>query len=157
MADKQAKNGRAVRIVLVVSLALNLAVAGLVVGSFASGRMGDGPPRSFDLGIGSMARALAPEDRRQIGAALRRARPMGDFNPRGQIELMIAALRAEPFDADALRAVMGDQALRASQVQSAAQAVVIDHISTMTVADRTAYADRLVAEFSRERPRPQRN
>jgi uncharacterized membrane protein len=157
MANEQAKNGRVLRIVLVVSLALNLAVAGLVVGSFASGRIGDGPPRSFDLGIGAMARALAPEDRRQIGVALRRARPMGDFNPRGQVELMVAALRADPFEADALRTVMSEQAQRISQVQGAAQDVVVDHIATMSVADRAAYADRLVDELSRERPRPQRN
>jgi uncharacterized membrane protein len=157
MADEQVKNKRVMRIVLVVSLALNLAVAGLVVGSFVSGRMGNGPPRSFDLGIGSMARALNPEDRREIGAALRRARPIGDFNPRSQIELMVTALRADPFDADALRAVMSEQAQSTTQVQGAVQDVVVEHITEMSAAERAAYADRLVNELSRVRPRPQRD
>lgn len=157
MADVKAKNGRAVRIVLVVSLALNLAVAGLVVGSFASGRMGEGPPRSFDLGIGAMARALTPEDRRQIGTQLRRARPMGEFNPRGQVEQLIDALRADPFDPDALQAAVAEQAQRTALVQTAAQDVVVDHIAAMSDADRAAFADRLVNELSRERSRPPRN
>ncbi|MDO6589247.1 hypothetical protein DS901_03655 [Loktanella sp. D2R18] len=157
MADEKTKNGRVLRIVLVVSLALNLAVVGLVAGSFASGRVGDGPPRSFDLGLGPMSRALAPEDRREIGTALRHARPMGEYNPRRQVTLMIATLRATPFDPEALRDLIVEQAEHGTQIQNVAQDVVIDHITTMSDESRVAFADRLQDELTKVRPRPERN
>ena len=85
MADKTpqaSRPGRLWKIVLVVSLALNLAVAGLVIGAAIKGRFGDGPPRSFDLGAGPISRALEPEERRQIMRDLRQDRALRDFNPR---------------------------------------------------------------------------
>ncbi|SFR34148.1 Uncharacterized membrane protein [Yoonia tamlensis] len=157
MADGQEKNGRLMRIVLVVSLAVNLAVAGLVVGTVVSGRLGEGPPRSFDLGLGPMARALAPEDRRAIGQALRRARPMGDYDPRAQTELMAQALRAVPFDPQALYDVIATQTQRSAQIQGAAQDAVVARITALTAGQRAALADRLLAEMSEDRPRPPRN
>ena len=156
MADEQGKSGRTMRIVLVASLALNLAVAGLVVGSFASGRMGDGPPRSFDLGLGPISRALAPEDRRHVAIALRRTRPMADYDLRGQISQMVATVRADPFEPDALRALMVEQSQHTDQLQQNAQEVLIDHFTTMSVEERNAFADRLVAELSRVRERRDR-
>lgn len=153
MADEKEKSGRFVRVVLVASLALNLAVAGVVIGSVASGRMGDGPPRSFDLGLGPVARALDPEDRRAVGAELRRTRPMGDFDLRAQIAEMIATLRADQFDPEALRALMTDQNRRIATLQQNAQDALINHIDGMTVQERHAFADRLVAELSRVRDR----
>ncbi len=157
MADDKTKNGRVMRIVLVTSLALNLAVAGLVVGSFASGRVGDGPPRSFDLGIGPMARALAPEDRREIGARLREARPMRDYNPRQQVSLMIATLRVEPFEPESLRRLVEEQARHSGQFQTLAQEVVINHIAAMPAEARAAFADRFEAELANLRERPKRD
>jgi len=62
MADQQPR--KLWRIVLVISLALNLAVVG-VVGGFMVRSSGDkGPPRSFDVGLGPIGRALDREDRR---------------------------------------------------------------------------------------------
>jgi hypothetical protein len=153
MANVKTQNGRVLRIVLVVSLALNLAVAGLVVGSFASGRVGAGPPRSFDVGLGPMSRALAPEDRREIGTALRNARPMAGYRPRQQATLMIAALRATPFEPETLRVLIAEQAAHGALAQD----VVIDHIVTMSDEHRAAFADRLQVELSKLRPRPERN
>ncbi|PRY79657.1 heavy-metal resistance protein [Yoonia maritima] len=156
MADEQAKNGRTVRIVLVASLALNLAVAGLAIGSLASGRIGDGPPRSFDLGLGPISRALESEDRRQVAIALRRSRPMADFDVRGQIAKMVLTLRADPFDPDALRILMAEQSQHTEQLQHNAHNVLINHFTTMSVDERNAFADRLVAELSHVRERGNR-
>lgn len=140
------------RIVLVISLALNLAVVGLVAGSAATGRFGEGPPRSFDLGLGPMARALDKDERRAIGRVMRQDRALRDFNLRGRVSGMVEALKAEPFEPDALRALMAEQASRVAQVQATAQSAFVDQIITMTPERRHAFADQLTQELSRARP-----
>ena len=152
-----ARPSRLWRTVLVLSLALNLAVVGLVVGSLASGRMGNGPPRSFDLGLGPVSRALAPQERREIGRSLRQDRPLRDFDLRGRVDSMVTALKAEPFDASALRALMDEQAAGMANIQAKAQAATIDQIIAMTPERRRAFADQLTEEVSRARPPRTRN
>ncbi len=109
------------RIVLVASLALNLAVGGIVAGSVVSGRLGKGPPRSFDLGLGPIARALEPQERRAIGRNLRQNRALRDLDLRGRVDEVIALLRAEPFDPQALEALMDQQAAEVAGFQARAQ------------------------------------
>ncbi|KJZ19682.1 periplasmic heavy metal sensor [Loktanella sp. S4079] len=153
MADQQSKAGRTMRIVLVASLALNLAVAGLAIGAVTSGKLRDGPPRSFDLGLGPVARALSPEDRREVARALRRARPANDFDIRVQFSRLIGAVRADPFSVDTLRSLMAEQSQMSEQLRFNAQEVLIDHLASMTVQERNEFADRLVDELSRLRER----
>lgn len=141
------------RIVLVISLALNLAVVGLVVGSAVSGRLGKEPPRSFDLGLGPVARALDKDERRAIGRALRQDGVMRDFNLRGRVSGMVEALKAEPFEPDVLRALMTEQASRVAEVQATAQNAFIEQIVAMTPDRRREFADQLTEELSRARPR----
>ena len=137
------------RIVFVISLALNLAVVGLVIGAVASGRMGDGPPRAFDLGLGPVSRALDPQDRRAIGLSLRGRTDLRRGDLRAQTALMVAGLRQEPFDPEAMRALMNSQRARFGAVQDAAQAALIDRIAGMSPERRAAFADRLERELSR--------
>ena len=139
------------RIVLVLSLALNLAVVGIVVGSAASGRWGDGPPRSFDLGLGPLSRALAPQERRAIGRRLREDRSLRDFDLRGRLNSVVATLQAEPFDPDALRRSLSEQNQRIASVQATAQEVILEQIIAMTPERRRAFADQLLEEMSRAR------
>lgn len=141
------------RVVLVLSLALNLAVVGMVVGASVSGRFGDRPPRSFDFGLGPVARALEPRERRQIGLAMRRDGALRDMDLRGNAAEMIAALRAAPFDAGALQDLMAVQAERVTLLQRNAQAALLDQISAMSPERRAAFADRLQEELSRGRDR----
>jgi len=90
MADQQPR--KLWRIVLVTSLALNLAVVG-VIGGLALRSSGDkGPPRNFDVGLGSIGRALSQEDRRAIGSALRNA-PGSRASGRAENEAMLDSLR----------------------------------------------------------------
>lgn len=155
MADR-AEPGRGTsrltRIVLVISLALNLAVVGLVVGTALSGTFGDRPPRSFDFGLGPVARALEPDERRAIGAALRRDAGLRDMNLRGRAQDMIAALRAEPFDPEVLQSLLAAQRAHTARLQDAAQAALLDQIVQMTPERRAAFADRMEEAFSRDRP-----
>lgn len=141
------------RVVLVLSLAMNLAVVGLVVGASVSGRFGDRPPRSFDFGLGPVARALEPRERRQIGLAMRRDGALRDMDLRGNAAAMIAALRADPFDAGQLQDLMVAQAGQMAMLQRNAQAALLDQISAMSPDRRAAFADRLQEELSRGRDR----
>jgi uncharacterized membrane protein len=146
-----ARPSRLWRIVLVLSLALNLAVVGVVVGAAASGRWGDGPPRSFDLGLGPLARALEPQERRAIGHRLREDRALRDFDLRGRVSRVVATLQADPFDPEALRGLLAEQNQRVATVQATAQEVMLEQIIAMTPERRRAFADQLLEEMSRAR------
>jgi hypothetical protein len=156
MADQlkaPAQPKRIWRIVLVVSLALNLAVAGVVGGTLISGRAGDGPPRSFDLGISPIARALSPEERREVTSSLRRDRVMRGADLRGRADAIVTALKAEPYDPDVMRGLLQEQAAQVATVQGKAQDAFLDAITQMTPERRADFADQLENELSKERPR----
>jgi len=156
MAEEQTSIGRPNRLwrtVLVLSLALNLAVVGMVVGTAVSGRLGDGPPRSFDLGLGPVSRALAPQERREIGRNLRRDGGMQNSGLRDRASDIVAALKADPYDPEALQALMDAQAASMMDIQARAQAATLDQISAMTPERRRAFADQLAEELSRIKPR----
>ncbi len=151
-----ARPSRLWKVILVCSLALNLAVAGMVIGSMASGRFGDGPPRSFDLGIGPIARALSPQERRDVGRSLRQDRVLRDVDLRGRVNGMVDALKAEPFVPEALRGFLDAQNAQMSNVQSKAQDALLDTIVQMSSARRQEFADQLQQELSKARPRSRR-
>jgi uncharacterized membrane protein len=146
------KPGRLWRVVLVCSLALNLAIVGLVVGMLASGRLGDKPPRSFDLGLGPIARALTPDERREIGRDLRQDGALRDFDLRARAQRIIAALQADPFDREVLRVLLDEQNVRVTDVQGKAHKAFLDQITQMTPERRAEFADQLAGELSKPRP-----
>lgn len=154
MADQDiqtAKPRRLWRIVLVLSLAMNLAVVGMVAGAVVSGRFGDGPPRSFDLGLGPVTRALTPDERRDIARALRHDGALRRFDLRARVSAMVDAIAAEPFDAAGLRVLMAEQATRVSAVQARAQDAFVETVSQMSAERRAAFAAQLAQELSRAR------
>lgn len=155
MADQiksVARPSRIWRVVLIVSLALNLAVLGLVGGAFVSGKFGGDRPGRIDFGLGPVARALTSDDRRAIGRALRQDRALRGYDFRAQMVAVTAALRAEPYDGAMMQSLLEDQAARLGQVQARAQLAVLDRIAAMSPDDRRAFADRLDAELARARP-----
>jgi uncharacterized membrane protein len=151
MDDQAKRPSRLWKIILVCSLALNLAIVGIIGGSLASGRLGDGPPRSFDLGLGPVARALDPQERREIGRSLRQDRELRDVNLRGRVSGMVDALKADPFDPEIVRGLMSEQIARMADVQGRAQDAFIIVITEMSPERRAAFADQLASELSRER------
>ena len=156
MADDvtpRAKLSRRMRILLVLSLALNLAVIGLIVGAGVSGRFGDRPPRSFDFGLGPVARALESDERRAIGRELRRDGALRGYDMRQGANDMVAALRAEPFEPETLRELMALQAAHVGQLQRSAQDALLDQITAMTPERRAAFAEKLEQELQRGRAR----
>ena len=115
MSDRdQPRQGRCprwMRVLLGVSLALNLLVAGLAAGAaLRHGRAGGMHAAPHSL-AGAMIRELPPQDRRALSALARDdlARDgHGDRRARRRAEAaaVTGALRAVPFDAAALRAVL---------------------------------------------------
>lgn len=136
--------GRGLRIALAVSVALNLAVAGVIAGAFLRG----GPHGDMvrELDFGPFTEALSPRDR----SALRRdffarAPDLRDLRKgmRDDLDGMLTALRATPFDADALRAAMANQGQRTLDRLKMGQDLIFDRIAAMSEQDRASFADRL--------------
>jgi uncharacterized membrane protein len=134
------------RAVLVVSLTLNLLFLGFMVGAAVKG-----PPETRsgrEASFGPLSQALTREDRRALrraflaeGAGSRDARAV----QMAEIGEITTLLRADPIDEAALRAVLDRGAARASARQELGRKLILEHIVTMTPADRRAFADRLEA------------
>jgi len=142
------------RWLLIGSLALNLLVVGLVVGVAMRGPAG--PMRGgLDLGMGPFARALDDDDRRAIRRDL-----LGSVGPqipsradRGRDRAaLLAALAADPFDAQAVAAVLSRQAARNTLMADAARAALLTRLGQMPARDRRAFAERLVRELDHSGP-----
>ncbi len=147
--------GRGLRTALAVSVALNLAVLGVIGGAWLShdrSRMGGGPR---DLGFGQFTEALTPENR----ADLRRrflAQAPGFLAERramrAGLQTIITTLRADPFDPAALDAAMAAQAAGLQGRIATGQALLYDFLVDQSPADRRAFADRLEAQLTRKGP-----
>lgn len=141
--------GRLTRIVLILSLALNLAILGLVAGSFLRADDGKRPGR-FSLELGPVASALAPEDRRAILSALRDRR---DLRPRRgrpeELDVILLVLRAETLDVAALDQALAAPLRRIADVQQVVTGALSERIQEMSADERAAFADRLEEAMTR--------
>ena len=135
------------RILLGVSLALNLAVVGLAVG--ASLRLigpGGPPPHSFG---GALIRAMPAEDRKAIG---RQARAhIGRSGHKADSAQLIAALRATPYDQSVVVELLEAQAAGRQAFAEALQTAWLERVQAMTDAERMAFADGLEAAEARRK------
>ncbi|MEL6799059.1 MAG: periplasmic heavy metal sensor [Pseudomonadota bacterium] len=138
------------RITLVVSLALNLLVIGIVVGALATrgGREDGTRPLGAlrDLGPTPFIVALDPEHRRDLAQSMRgEAASLRENREelRTRFEALLAALRADPFDPDAVAALLGEQRQVGARRQAIGEKLLLDHLASMSGAERAAYADRL--------------
>jgi len=148
MADTP-KPRRIWRVLFALSLALNVAVVGVVVG-FGMREGGQGmSPRGFEFAVGPIGRALEQEDRRAIGEALRSnpaLRRGGRGLARESADALVAVLQTTPFDPDAFSVVIQDATARASLVQNAARDALVAQVSLMTDAERAALAERIISK-----------
>ena len=132
------------KIALVVSVALNLAVAGLVLGA----RLGDGPHKGMprDLSFGPFSEALSDADRHALRKDLMgRA---GEFRSsreasRAEFAALLAALRADPFDPARLTAALTAIETRNAERLDLGRSLIEARLIEMSAAGRRAFADRL--------------
>ena len=145
------------RVLLIGSLALNLLVVGLVAGALLSGGPpGDRNPALRALGYGPFLQALPRADRAAMAEAFKEK--AGSFREnrrelRREFDRFLELLRADPLDADALRAAIDRQRARISERQALGSALLVDRIVAMSAEDRAAYADKLGAAMRRQAPR----
>jgi len=142
------------RVLLAVSLALNLLFLGLFAGASFRHRSLDavsGPPRTIG---GAMFRALPSEDRRALRAGSKTSHQDRRAGQKADAKAISAALRQTPFQADALRDILAKQGAHRAGFQEAVQLAWLDRIAGMTDKARLAYADRF--EKSLERRHAQR-
>lgn len=136
------------RVLLVVSLALNLLVAGAVAGAFLSGGKDRGGDRRAEsrLPMGPYARAFPKEDRAELRRAFEARKPWFDEQRtalRGAAEELVQVLRAEPFDPVALRAVLARQTEKQTEIRAEGQKIFAERLVAMTNAQRQRFADRV--------------
>lgn len=151
---------RSLRILLFASLAANLVIVGLAAGAvLGKHKSGGKPPRNADF-MGAYTRALPDEDRRAIGKSIRdfhRKSGITREEAREQFQAMLAILRTSPFDEDAMKLRMAEQAKAAFDRREAAQQFWLDRISAMSDAERQDYADQIEAQLkrvARKKPKP---
>lgn len=135
------------RIVLFASLALNLAVAGLVAGFLLKGPPDHGRDRDP---VAPYTRAFDEDQRKAVWRTLRqRFREEREAGGRpdvlGEYRAALAALRAEPFDAEGFRRIVAEQGTRADERRQRGEAVLVSHVSALSPEERAAYAARLEA------------
>lgn len=144
-------SGRGLRIALAVSVALNLAVAGLALGAW----LGDGGPHRAmprDLSFGPFSEALSDADRKALRhGLLNRAGEFRTSRQAAQAEFtaLLQALRAAPFDAADLRDALGAIESRTAQRLELGRSLIEARLVEMTDAERLAFADRLEQSLRR--------
>jgi len=136
---------------LVVSLALNLLIAGAFLGAALRHDRGwdHGRPSgeiSRDLGRTPFVAALDAEDRRAIGRRLMRdAGPLRENRAelRERFDRLLAALRAETFERATVEALLAEQRAAGARRLEIGERAILDRLDEMSTDARRAYADRL--------------
>jgi uncharacterized membrane protein len=135
---------RWLKIALAVSVALNLAVAGLVAGAWLRDGPGHGMPR--DMSFGPFTEALSDTDRRELRRTLGdRAHGFREARQEMQADLqaLLTTLRADPFDPAAAEAALTAIERRATDRLDLGRDLIAERILAMSDAERDAFADRL--------------
>lgn len=142
------------RILLALSLTLNLAVLGIVAGALLRDHDERRPMPVRDLGFGAFDDALSPDDRRELRRAFMDEGP--DFRGarramRQDFAAILTALRADPFDPAALQTVLDRQNARGAEMLAFGQKLLSERVAAMDPAARLAFADRLEESLTRKR------
>jgi uncharacterized membrane protein len=151
VAQKSDSLGKRWKILLLFSLAANFLIVGIVAGSLLrpdfGGREG-GNMRSplRDMGYGPFGHALSQKDRKEIGRAL--GHRAGDLRNnrdemRAHMSSLLTMLRAQPFDAAALRGSVAAQQSTLQERQIIGQNILLNRVESMSDSDRSEFADRL--------------
>ena len=145
--ETQARTGRWVRIALVVSLAMNLLIAGAVVGAvFSGGKWLHHDTPRLQVMSGPLTRALSEQDRHAIRRGMRAALRDGTAarnRHRAEFAGLMEDLKASPFDPAAVEArLVTIRELIGAQL-SLGEVLLVKRLAAMDAAGRAAYAERL--------------
>ena len=157
MTAPTSRTPRWIMVVLLLSQALHLAVAGLVAGIILRG----GPPHvetaaNLSLqGFGQLHRAMPEPDRQALRTDLR-ARGDTLRDQRRQMretrEQFLAALTAEPYSEVELRQILETQAGTWQVLSSETRDILVTRISAMTPEARATFAENLTKALRHKGP-----
>ena len=145
---------RWMKITLVLSLAANLGIAGMIGGAALQGPKPARSNLSAPESITMLARAMPPKYQRALRETWqnRRQEVHNEQRQTGFLRnRLVTALRAEPYDLEAVRAVFADQNLMLSNLTLANQEAIVEQIDLMSPRDRQLYIRRLLEH---KRPSP---
>ncbi|MBY6112846.1 periplasmic heavy metal sensor [Mameliella alba] len=152
--EKKSRTGRWLRVMLFVSLALNLLVMGAVAGFVVKGPPSPRGDRSDP--VLPYTRAFDEEQRRALRRALWRSFPK-DGSVRAaylaDYQQALGILRSDPFDRAALAALLTAQSERGAEARLRGQEVLMTFLGELSADERKAYADRLEEELDKMRHR----
>lgn len=159
---KPRKSVRWLKLALVLSLGVNLAVVGVVLGAvLGHGAFLPGARAPSDIGFRPMSRAMSATDRAALRSDLRAA--AGEWRALNaarsdEAATMLRILRSEPFEPAELRALLDAQQARTQARIAHVNEVLVARIAAMEPAERGAFAERLEEELRRSADRsPGRN
>ena len=150
---------KTLKILLVISFAANLLVAGAVGGFFGSGRHKDlrldytgktqeARPRGPSSGLGPLLRAMDRKDRRELGRLIQVAQGKSggmtrDARQAKNIEFA-QAVRATPFDGAAILTLMEAESAESSRRLELSRNVLVEKVATMSPEVRAKLAESLL-------------
>jgi uncharacterized membrane protein len=152
MANEQTPNTvkpgrrRWVKPLLIISLAINLAVAGLVVGAVFGDKRHSRNDSAIAGGMRPYLSALPEAKRpmvRQKLQANRETLKMSRKRMREASQTIRHAIAADPFEAEALKRAFAGQRSLYNGLAEGSHDALVDIIGTMTDAERVAFLDRL--------------
>lgn len=146
------KRGKTARIALILSLAANLLLVGLLSGAMLGGHWREARGMALDVGFGPLTPALTREDRKALrekflqNAPDRRAERQAAAADYGAL---VTALRSDPFDLAGAQAALANQGERNRLRLEQGRALLVQRIETMSAAERQAFADRIEKALAR--------
>ena len=159
MAEKSVKQPGGMRpwlrVLLGVSLALNLLIVGLMGGAMIMrGKWQEHHRTRLEMVGGPMTRALSRADRRAMGREMQQRfgnRQTMHEQMRAGMQGLIADLKAVPFDPQAVANYMAGHHAEFNARLEQGQALLLQRLTNMSDAERVAYADRLLMELQQGR------
>lgn len=146
------KAPRWMKILLLLSLAANVGVVGVIGGAMLRTPAGAHTPTPE--GVSVLARAMPMKFQRELRKALRERRE--ELRPNRQElfalrDRLAAALLADPFEIEAVNTVLHDQRTMLTGITIAGHEEVIRQIEAMGPRDRARYVERLYGGSRTER------
>lgn len=147
---------RWMKIALVVSLAINLAVIGLVAGAAVNFRKDGGPQSGRIDGPNPFLRAMTPDDARMMRRLLRPdANQLGTSREMGRtaMEAILAQLRSDAFSEPDLRAAFEQISTANAARAGLGEEAIVTYLLSLNASERARFADRLEESVRRGGPR----
>lgn len=132
-----------VKLALIISLAINLLIIGVIAGGLMTGRrpMALG---GFDMTLGPFTESMDRRDRDAIRERLGNHHNLRQRNDRDlAINAFLAALKTEPFDPAAIEALFAEQRELATSGMAAGQDALLERLMQMAPEQRAQFAQRL--------------